>query len=196
VIEEPRNHVTQLLREVARGNRDAEADLVPLVYAALRRIASRCMRAEREPRTLQTTALVHEAYIRLAGPQVRDWHDREHFFAVAATVMRRLLIDRARARLSDKRGGGWIRSDSFEGPASLADDPERMLALDQALGRLAALDARQCRIVELRYFTGMSIEETAHVLNVSPRTVKRDWQLAKAWLYGELTSEPARSARS
>ena len=182
------NEITQLLHDAAQGQKDAEAALIPLVYAELHRIAARYMRGEGPGATLQPTALVHEAYVRLTVPKSVDWQSRTHFFAVAATVMRRILVDHARARRSEKRGGGWIRSDSLDNAPSPVEDPERMLALDEALGRLATVDARQCRIVELRYFAGMSVEETADVLGIAPRTVKRDWRLARAWLYGELTA--------
>ncbi len=180
-------NVTVLLHRVALGNKDAEAELIPLVYGELRRIAARYMRKERSGHTLQTTALVHEAYLRLAPQRHVDWQSRAHFYAIAATVMRRLLVDRARARKSDKRGGEWVKSDALDGSPAVGEAPELLLALDEALRRLAAFDARQCRIVELRYFAGMSVEETALALNLSPRTVKRGWQLARAWLYGELT---------
>jgi RNA polymerase sigma factor (TIGR02999 family) len=179
--------ITRLLQDVARGDKAAEADLIPLVYDELRRIAARYMRREGSGHTLQTTALVHEAYVRLARPKPGGWQNREHFFSVAATVMRRVLVDHARAVRADKRGGenpkAAVDLDTLE---AVAIDSDRVLALDAALGRLAELDGRQCRVVELRFFAGMSVEETARVLNISPRTVKREWQLARAWLYGEL----------
>lgn len=180
--------VTQLLGELARGNRAVEDTLIPLVYAELRRIARALMRGERRQQTLQTTALVHEAYLRLTGGRPVAWESRAHFLAVAATVMRRILVDHARARQSDKRGGGKLVSAA---DLTLGDpeqsDPAKLLALDAALERLAALDQRQCQIVEMRFFAGMTVEETAHALDISPRTVKREWQMARAWLYGELT---------
>jgi RNA polymerase sigma factor (TIGR02999 family) len=187
---EPEVRVTQLLRELANGNREAEAALVPLVYNELRRIARALLRGEAHRRTLQTTALVHEAYMRLTRNGAVAWADRTHFLAVAATVMRRVLVDHARARNSDKRGGGAViqGGDFLVGSIAVTDDSDRILALDQALDRLAHMDPRQCRIVEMRFFAGMTVEETAHALDISPRTVKREWQMAKAWLYGELSS--------
>lgn len=182
--------VTHLLSELARGNRAVEDTLIPLVYNELRRIARALMKGERRQQTLQTTALVHEAYLRLTGGRPVAWESRAHFLAVAATVMRRILVDHARARQSDKRGGGLVVSAA---DLTLGDpqhsDPAGLLALDAALEQLAALDQRQCQIVEMRFFAGMTVEETAHALNISPRTVKREWQMARAWLYGELTQK-------
>lgn len=182
--------ITRLLRHVASGDKSAEDRLIPLVYCELQRIASRYMRREGVGHTLQTTALVHEAYLRIVRPGPAEWQSRAHFFAVAATVMRRILVDYARAREAEKRGGGAVDMgpEMLDGVAALGGDSEQVLALDAALDRLTALDGRQSRIVELRFFTGLTIDETADVLNVSPRTVKREWQLAKAWLYGELMS--------
>jgi RNA polymerase sigma factor (TIGR02999 family) len=182
--------VTRLLGELARGNREVEAALIPLVYDELRRIARALMRGEGHRETLQTTVLVHEAYLRLTGGQPVDWESRTHFLAVSAKVMRRILVDHARARNSEKRGGGAIQMAAdfpLRDPQSV--EPGQLLALDAALERLAALDARQSQIVEMRFFAGMTVEETAHALNISPRTVKREWQMARAWLYGELASE-------
>jgi RNA polymerase sigma factor (TIGR02999 family) len=184
---EPRE-ITRLLNDLAGGDRRAEGDLIPLVYEELRRIAAGYMRREAGGHTLQTTALVHEAYLRLARPRDDRWENRSHFFAVAAKAMRHILVDHARARDSDKRGGKVLVDTSTLDAPAVTVDSDRILALDDALGRLAALDERQCRIVELRYFAGMTVEETAEALNLSPRTVKRDWQLAKAWLYGELSA--------
>jgi RNA polymerase sigma factor (TIGR02999 family) len=186
---QPPTDITQLLRDISLGDRQAEADLIPLVYQELRRIARRYMRREADGHTLQTTALVHEAYLRLARPGPGGFQNRAHFFGVAATVMRRILVDHARARRSDKRGGGAQRITAVLDTLQAFDgDADRLLALDSALDRLAHLDQRQSRIVELRFFAGMSIEETAEVMKISPRTVKRDWQMAKAWLYGELSA--------
>lgn len=177
--------VTRLLHDLGHGHREAEADLVPLVYKELRRISRRLMRGEGN-HTLQTTALVHEAYLRLARPGPNAWKDRTHFFAVAAKVMRRILVDHARARTARKRGDGLTPvADPLE-PTIQIDEPERVLAVDIALSRLSELDARQGRIVELRFFAGMSVEETAEALQVSATTVKREWRLARAWLLGEL----------
>ncbi len=187
---DPSSDITRLLHEVGAGNKRAEAELIALVYKDLRRMAARYMRGEAGGHTLQTTALVHEAYLRLARPTKVDWQNRAHFFAVAATVMRRILVDHARARNSERRGGTATVSNSglLDTPALLNQDPAWVEALDEALTRLAALDERQSRIVELRFFAGLTVEETAEALNVSPRTIKREWQLAKAWLYGELTA--------
>lgn len=188
--EDAAGEVTRLLRAVADGDHSAEDRLIPLVYGELRRLAGRYMRGEAPGHTLQATALVHEAYLRLVRSSVSDWQNRSHFFAVAATIMRRILVDSARARRADKRGGPheW-RAETLQEPASLLiHDAERVLAIDSALERLAALDGRQCKIVELRYFAGMTVEEVAHALDISPRTVKREWQLARAWLYGELSA--------
>jgi RNA polymerase sigma-70 factor (ECF subfamily) len=180
--------VTELLQLIADGSKDAEADLFPIVYGELRQIARRLMRREAGNHTLQTTALVHEAYLRLARPELPSFKNRTHFFAVAATVMRRVLVDYARAKRAAKR----LRADQIgfdeTGLAVNLDKPELVLIVDTALTRLSQLDQRQGRIVELRFFAGMTVEETAEVLHVSTRTVKREWQLARAWLYGELQS--------
>jgi RNA polymerase sigma factor (TIGR02999 family) len=161
--------------------------LTPLVYEELRRIAHRYVGRERDGHTLQTTALVNEAYVRLAGGQKIEWQNRAHFFAVTAQVMRRILIDHARCRHYVKRGGEAQRV-SFDDAALMS--PERaaeLVALDEALNELAKLDARKSRVVELRYFGGLSLEETADVLEVSVMTVRRDWRAAKAWLYRALS---------
>jgi RNA polymerase sigma factor (TIGR02999 family) len=177
--------VTHLLRGVAAGNKEAEAALFSAVYDDLRRIARRALRGDRR-HTLQTNALVHEAYVRLTHARGTVFNDRVHFFAVAARAMRNILVDYARARQAEKRGGQRpVPLDDVD-PAWHVAPPEQVLAVDAALERLARLDARQARIVELKFFAGMSVEETADALNISSRTVKREWQLARAWLYGEL----------
>ena len=176
---------TELLSAWSRGDQAARDRLVSLLYDELRRIAHAHMRGEREGHIFQTTALVHEAYLRLVGIHALQWRDRAHFIAIAATTMRRILVDEARSRRRDKRGGGITLTsidDSIEAPVPDVD----VLALDTALERLAALDARQARVVELRFFTGLSVEETAAVLDMSPASVKRDWATAKLWLYHEL----------
>jgi RNA polymerase sigma factor (TIGR02999 family) len=178
--------VTELLHRTADGSKDAEAALIAVVYSELRQIARRLMRGEAANHTLQPTALVHEAYLRLAQPKGVAFNDRTHFFAVAATVMRRILVDYARAKRADKRGGGERSAVDLLGPSINLDEPERVLAIDVALNRLSQLDERQARIVELRFFAGMTIDEIAEALEISPSTVKREWQLARAWLYGEL----------
>ncbi len=179
--------VTRLLFELKRGNREVEARLVPLVYHELRRIAAGYLRRENPGHTLQPTALVHEAWLRLVKLPDVDWQSRSHFFAVSATVMRRILVDHARASRARKRGDGW---DAVSLNDAILPSPERapeILALDEALNRLAALDARQAKIVEFRFFAGMSEEETGNALGISARTVKRDWRIAKAWLFKELS---------
>src|SRR6267143_3487784 len=165
-------------------------DVAPLVYNELRRLAAAYMRRERPGQTLQATALVHEAYLRLAGAGT-PWHDKRHFIGIAARSMRQILVERARARGAQKRWGGLDRVTMTDALA-VAADPEGMLpALDEAIERLAQLDAEQARIVELRYFAGLSIEDTADALGMSPATLKRRWAMARAWLFRELTG-PAR----
>jgi len=178
--------VTALLGELTKGNPEAGPKLIPLVYGELRRMAAGYMRRERTGHTLQATALVHEAYLKLLGQHSVDWQNRAHFFGIAAQVMRRILIDHARSHVRDKRGGG---REAVPLDEALVFCPERsadFLALDSALERLAEVDPRQARIVELRFFGGLTVEETAEVVGISPKTVKRDWSVAKAWLHGEL----------
>ena len=179
--------VTALLLALRQGSREAEGRLLDVVYQQLHGIAERYMRQEREDHTLQTTALVNEAYLRLVDQKGKSWQNRAHFFAVAAQVMRRILVDYARKHRAQKRGG---EQQKLELEGDVAITPERsdeLLLLDQALERLKGWDARQSRIVELRFFGGLTNEETAEVLGVAPRTVKRDWQVAKSWLYGEIS---------
>jgi RNA polymerase sigma factor (TIGR02999 family) len=181
--------VTALLGDWSRGNQSALNQLLPLVYAELRRIAARQLRGERVNHTLQPTALVHEAYLRLVDQRQVDWHGRAHFFGVAAQIMRRILVDHARRHAAAKRGDG-VQSVSIDDAKEVASSGELpILALDRALDRLEKVDPELARIVELRAFGGLSIEEAAHVLNVSPSTVKREWRTAKAWLTRELVSE-------
>ena len=182
---ESRNDVTILLTKVTKGNEDAVAQLIPLVYDEMRRLAGRYMRRERTNHTLQATALVHEAYLRLVQ-QRSDWRSRAHFFGVAAQVMRRILIDHARGHLRIKHGGQREAIPLDEGMVFSESKSEELLAVDEALDRLAKLDPRQSKIVEMRFFGGLTVEETAEALGISPITVKRDWNLARAWLYGEL----------
>jgi RNA polymerase sigma factor (TIGR02999 family) len=182
--------VTNLLVAWGRGDEAALDDLVPLVQAELHRIANRCMRGERMDHTLQATALVNEAYVRLVDVRRIEWQDRAHFLAMAARLMRRVLVDHARSRGYQKRGGGAVRVTLVEGLA-VADEPGcDLVALDDALNALAALDERKSRIVELRFFGGLTVEETATVLKVSVDTVMRDWKVAKAWLLRELRPAP------
>ena len=179
--------ITQMLREWSDGNRDALDELLPLVYEELRRQASHYLRRERPDHTLQTTALIHEAYLRLIDQREVNWQSRAHFFAISAQAMRRILVDYARTKHREKRGG-----DAFNLPleeAAVMPVEEKsvdLIELDEALTRLAEIDEQEARIVELRYFSGLSTEETAAVLRVSTRTVERGWTMAKAWLLREL----------
>ncbi len=178
--------VTQLIEHARRGDQLALDQLLPHVYGELRRIAGRYVRRERQGGTLQATALVHEAYVRLAKDTDLSFENRAHLLGIAARAMREILVERARARGAQKRGGRDVRVTLDEG--MLADEVQQVdtLALHTALERLAALDPQQARIVELRFFGGLSIEETAEVLGVSPATVKRGWAVARAWLYREI----------
>ena len=178
--------VTQLLADVQNGRPDAAPQLMPLVYEELRRLARAQMRGERSDHTLQATALVHEAYFRLVNQPDRTWQNRTHFIRVAAQVMRRMLIDYARARRTAKREGGLQRV-PLEEPLLLTEEQSaEVLALNEALERLAQFDARQSRVVELRFFGGLTVEETAEALGLSTKTVKRDWCVARAWLHREV----------
>jgi RNA polymerase sigma-70 factor (ECF subfamily) len=165
--------------------------LIPLVHQELHRIAQRCMGGEGPGHTLQATALVNEAYLRLVDGKAVTWTDRAHFFAVSARIMRRILVDHARARRTLKRGGPQARVTLDEGLVVAKELPHDFVALDDALKALAAFDERKSRIIELRFFGGLSVEEAALVLGVSPDTVTRDWRLAKAWLQGEMREPPA-----
>lgn len=182
----PDTDITTLLHAFAGGNRDALDQLIPLVYEELHRLARAQLRHERPHHTLDSTALLHEAYLRLCGINRVQWHDRNHFMAVAARVMRRVLTDYARARQRDKRGAGaaLVSLGHADGiPAVTLDD---VLDLDETLARLDALNERACRVVECRCFAGLSVEETAEALRTSPATVKRDWAFSRAWLNREL----------
>ena len=178
--------VTALLSELASGNQAAGDRLVPLVYDELKRLARRYMRRERSDHTLQATALVHEAYMKLVRQEAVNWQSRSHFFGIAAQLMRRILIDHARGHLREKRGGVKEILPLNEALVFSPEHSEELVKLNEALERLSKLDARQSRIVELRFFGGLSVEETAEFLGISPKTVKRDWSVAKAWLHGEL----------
>lgn len=186
---QPHSDVTSLLLRLVDGDPEAMDRLMPLVYDELRRLAAGQLRREREEHTLTPTSLVHEAFLRLTGGATVDWQGRSHFFGVAAQAMRRILVDHARRRTTQKRNRQHqvTLDPSFE-PAGSAPS-EEILAVDEALARLAELDPRQAQVVELRYFVGLSIEETAEVLGTSPATVKRDWTVARAWLQRELTAE-------
>ena len=177
-------NVTELLNEWQGGDPCALDRLTPLVYDELRRMAHRYVQRERAGHTLETTALVNEAYLRLMGEQERDWQNRAHFFAVCAQVMRHVLIDHARRRHYGKRGGHEAQHVPLEEASAMSEGrAAHLVALDEALDRLRGLDSRKSRVVELRYFGGLSLEETAAVLDVSVMTVRRDWRVAKAWLY-------------
>ena len=183
--------ITRLLADWAGGDRGALDRLAPLVHAELRRIARRQMGGERQGHTLQATALVNEAYLRLAGQEGFEWKDRAHFYAVCAQVMRHVLIDHARAHARDKRGGGALHVSLDEAAVMSVEGASELVALDEALRELEEVDPQKGRVVELRYFAGLSIEETAEVLNISPTTVRREWRRAKAWLYRALSGAEA-----
>jgi len=180
--------ITQLLIEWSDGRREALDDLMPLVYADLRRVAAGYMRREDVGHALQPTALVHEAYVRLIDQKQVKWRNRAHFFGVAAGMMRRILVDHARRRRAEKRGGDWERV-TLAGDEVATEEPSAVdvLALNEALERLAAFDPQQERIVELRYFGGLTIEEAAEVVGISAATVVREWTIAKAWLRADLS---------
>ncbi len=185
MVDQPSGDVTQLLIDWSQGRKDAVEELMPVVYNELHRLAGAYMRRERPDHTLQTTGLVHEAYVRLVDQNRVEWKNRAHFFGIAAQLMRRILVDHARKHRADKRGGG-------EAPLSLvesliADEPDvDIVALDHALKDLEELDERQARIVELRYFVGMTVEEIAKLMETSPSTIKREWRTAKLWLQHEI----------
>jgi RNA polymerase sigma factor (TIGR02999 family) len=181
-------NVTQLLRAWARGDREALEKLTPLVYAELHRLAVRAMAAERPDHTLQPTALVHEAYLRLMRSRNVVWKDRAHFFALSARLMRRILVDFARSRQAGKRGRGDKAVSLEEITIVSAQRAPYLMALDDALTRLAEVDARKSDVVELRFFGGLSVEQTAEVLNVSRDTVLRDWKVARLWLRREISA--------
>jgi RNA polymerase sigma factor (TIGR02999 family) len=181
------NQVTELLAAWSRGDESALEKLMPLVYDELRRLANRYMGRERAGHTLQTTALVNEAYLRLVGASGVRWQNRAHFFAVSAQVMRRILVDFARSRNFQKRGGG-ARQVSLDQALEISEERDAdLVALDDALEALARLDPRKGHVVEMRFFGGLSVEETASVLGVSPDTVMRDWKMAKVWLLREMS---------
>lgn len=187
--QEQSNNITVMLKAWSEGDENAADRLMPLVYDGLRRIAAQYLRKERGDHTFQPTALVHEAYLKLIDVSNANWQNRAHFFAAASTMMRHILVDHARARRTDKRGGEFQRIELDEAVSFSDRTGEKnldVLALDEALTKLAEFDEQQSRIVELRFFGGLTVEETAEVLRVSPATVKREWSLAKAWLYGKI----------
>jgi RNA polymerase sigma factor (TIGR02999 family) len=183
------SETTQLLRAWARGDRTALEQLTPRVYDELRRIAARFMQDERSENTIQATALVHEAYLKLIDITNVDWQHRAHFFAVSAQIMRHILLDRARRRVAAKRGGAAPRLNLEEVPDIGSGRARELIALDDALNALTKIDERKARIIELRFFAGLSVDETAEVLKVSPDTVMRDWKLGRAWLLAELNEQ-------
>ena len=178
--------VTSLLNKMAGGDQEAGAQLVPLVYDELRRLAARCLQRERENHTLQATALVHEAYLKLTAQRSAKWQNRAQFFALAAQAMRRILVDYARTQQRIRRGGKQQKVTLDEALVVSPDRTEELIAVHESLSRLEKLDPRQSHIVELRYFGGLTVEEVAEVLGVSSKTVRREWNSAKAWLYGDL----------
>jgi len=188
--------ITQLLLQWREGDESALERLMPLVYRELRRLARQCMRRERAGHTLQTTALVNEAYLRLVNSSRVEWHDRAHFFAIAAQLMRRVLVDEARKRHDQKRGGEFTRIALDEALMPAHQREFDLLALDEALQRLAQFAPRKCRVVEMRFFGGLSINETAAVLGVSADIVKREWRTAKLWLLHELSGDAQQPAES
>ncbi|HEY7545248.1 MAG TPA: sigma-70 family RNA polymerase sigma factor [Blastocatellia bacterium] len=183
------DQITQKLIAWGRGDRAALDELIPAVYQELRRMADRYLRRERADHSLQPTALVHEAYLRLIDQRRVEWQNRAHFFGVAAQMMRRILVDHAKAAHRDKRGGGARKIPLDEIMNLTEEGSADLVALDEALKKLEEIDPRKSRVVELRYFGGLSVEETAEVLDISSKTVMRDWNMAKAWLYQQISRE-------
>lgn len=190
----PRQEVTQVLVDWNRGDQNAPERLMPLVYDELRRLARQYLQRERSDHTLQATGLVHEAYLRLVDQSGMSWQNRAHFFAVAAKVMRRILVDYARSHRAEKRGGDREKLAFDEALAPSGERAVDLIALDEALRDLETFDVRQSRIVELRFFGGLTNEEIGELLEISPRTIKREWRLAKAWLRREIMSGDANVA--
>ena len=191
----PDPSVTQALLDLSRGERAALDRLLPVIYDQLHRIAERELRRERPDHTLSPTALVHEAYLKLVQLDRISWQGRDHFFGACAQVMRRILISYARMKRAEKRGGVFAEAVTLENAVVAATErPDELMALDEALSRLALLSERQARVVECRFFGGLDVEQTAHVLSISPATVKRDWAMARAWLNRELASERSPAA--
>jgi RNA polymerase sigma-70 factor, ECF subfamily len=181
--------VTGLLVQLRAGKQEAANELIPLIYDDLRRMAGAYMKGERRGHTLQSTALVHEAYVRLTGGEPAQWQNRAHFFAIAAHTMRQVLLDYARRRRADKRGGTGVRKVDIDAELLIcAGSLEDVIAIDEVLERLAQIDPRQSRLIELRFFAGLSVEEAAEVMGVSSITIKREWRSAKAWLHRELAT--------
>ena len=182
-------NITELLSGYARGDKEALDQLMPIVYDELRRQAARYLRREQAGHTLQTTALIHEAYLRLVDQRNVQWQNRAHFFGIAAQLMRRILVDHARTKKRVKRGGSNVRVSLGDATVAVKGQDLDVVALDEALDRLARIDEQQSRVVELRFFSGLTVEETAEVMGISTATVKRDWSMAKAWLHRELSGD-------
>jgi len=182
-------NITELLAGYGRGDKEALDRLMPIVYDELRRQAARYLKREQPGHTLQTTALIHEAYVRLVDQRHVQWQNRAHFFGIAAQLMRRILVDHARSKKRAKRGGSDVRVSLGEANVAARGRDLDVVALDEALSRLGKIDEQQSRVVELRFFSGLSVEETAEVMGISRSTVKRDWSMAKAWLHRELSGE-------
>ena len=193
--EHPPDNITRLLIELSNGDRAAVDLLLPVIYDELRKLAANYLRRERVDHTLQPTALVHEAYLRLIDQSRVNWQNRAHFFGVAAQIMRRLLVDHARKHNAEKRGQDFQKLSLDENIDRAVERSAELIALDDALKTLATFDAQKARMVELRYFGGLSIEETADILNISPRTVRREWQRARAWLYRMISEGAADETR-
>ncbi len=188
VLKEPEN-ITDLLVSYGRGDKESLDKLMPVVYDELRRQAARYLRREQAGHTLQTTALIHEAYVRLVDQRNVQWQNRAHFFGIAAQMMRRILVDHARTKKRAKRGGSDIKVSLDDAAVAVKGQDLDVVAVDEALSRLAKIDEQQSRVVELRFFSGLTVEETAEVMGISPATVKRDWSMAKAWLHRELSGD-------
>jgi RNA polymerase sigma factor (TIGR02999 family) len=180
-------NITDLLVSYGRGDKESLDKLMPVVYDELRRQAARYLRREQPGHTLQTTALIHEAYVRLVDQRNVQWQNRAHFFGIAAQMMRRILVDHARTKKRAKRGGSDIKVSLDDATVAVKGQDLDVVAVDEALTRLAKIDEQQSRVVELRFFSGLTVEETAEVMGISPATVKRDWSMAKAWLHRELS---------
>jgi RNA polymerase sigma-70 factor, ECF subfamily len=193
-MKEPPTDVTLMLKQLSSGDQNAVNRLVPVLYDELRRLAGYFLRKERSDHTLQATALVHEAYLRLVDQRKVEWKNRSHFFGVAAQVMRRILVDHARSHQAVKRGAAVPKLSLDEALDVCSEKSEELLALDELLTRLSVMDAQQARVVELRYFGGLSVEETAELIGVSTPTVKRDWAMAKAWLAYQLRARAGTEA--
>jgi len=185
---DPEN-ITDLLVSYGRGDKESLDKLMPVVYDELRRQAARYLRREQAGHTLQTTALIHEAYVRLVDQRNVQWQNRAHFFGIAAQMMRRILVDHARTKKRAKRGGSDIRVSLDDATVAVKGQDLDVVAVDEALSRLEQIDKQQSRVVELRFFSGLTVEETAEVMGISPATVKRDWSMAKAWLHRELSGD-------